>query len=399
MVDEVLVSFMSAPNTYTCEDVVEINCHSGYAVLDQVLQLVMTHGARLAEPGEFTRRAFLNGRIDLTQAEAIADVIHARSRESLLQANRNLEGCLRGHVLSWQDALLNLHSQLEAHIDFSDDLEENASDSSSLMEALQEKLLRPLALALDQFESSRLIREGLTLVLVGKPNAGKSSLLNVLLGKDRSIVTPHPGTTRDVIEDSFVLSGVQVRILDTAGIREEPDEIELMGIERTVRSVEEADAVLWLVDRSRPLSTEDRLVFEAIGSRPHVILLNKADLPAVVTTSEVKKKFGASAAILDLSVFDPLHVERLRDHLSRTYLQRPIEMSRSMIVTNLRQRELMRQAMESVGRAKELLREGAYPELVSLELASARRHLDAVVGGEGDEDLLDRIFSRFCIGK
>lgn len=390
---------MAAPNTYTCEDVVEINCHSGYAVLDQLLQLVLARGARLAEPGEFTRRAFLNGRIDLTQAEAIADVIHARSRESLLLAGRNLEGGLRGHVLSWRDILLSLHSQLEAQIDFSDDLEENASDPSALTEALQEDLLRPLTLALDQFESSRLIREGLTLVLVGKPNAGKSSLLNALLGKDRSIVTPHPGTTRDVVEDGFVLSGVQVRILDTAGIREEPDEIELMGIERTVRSVEEADVVLWLMDQSRPLSTEDRLVFQAIGSRPYLILLNKADLPAVVAAFDVKKAFDSSAAILAISVFDPLHVERLRDHLSRTYLQRPLEMSRSMIVTNLRQRELVRQAMESVGRAKELLAEGAYPELVSLELASARRHLDAVVGGEGNEDLLDRIFSQFCIGK
>ena len=399
-VDEVLVAYMRGPHTYTREDVVEINCHSGFAALERILELVLAAGARLADPGEFTRRAFMNGRIDLTQAEAVIDIIHARSQESLLLANRNLEGGLSELIRKWQQALLSLHSGLEAQIDFSDDVEDDPSDDPpALLHFLEDDLLGPMKLALDHFESARLIREGLTLVLVGKPNVGKSSLLNVLLGKDRAIVTALPGTTRDVIEDAFALSGVMVRILDTAGIREEPDEIELMGIERTIRSVKEADVVLWLIDQSRPLSREDHMVFQAIGSGSYIILLNKADLPPAVTVEEVKVHFGPTSTVLHLSVFDPSHIQRLKDYLSSAFLRRPLEASRSAIVTNLRHKERLELAVDSLARAKELLMQGAFSELVSLELRSARQHLDAVVGGGGDDELLDRVFSRFCIGK
>jgi tRNA modification GTPase len=399
-VDEVLISYMRGPQTYTREDVVEINCHGGYAALQRILELVLAAGARLAEPGEFTRRAFLNGRIDLTQAEAVIDIIHARSQESLLLANRNLEGGLSESIRTWQQALLSLYSGLEAQIDFSDDIDDEPADyRPALLHVLENELLGPMKQALDHFESARLIKEGLTLVLVGKPNVGKSSLMNVLLGKDRAIVTALPGTTRDVIEDAFALSGLIVRILDTAGIRAEPDEIELMGIERTFRSVKEADVVLWLIDQSRPLSKEDHMVFQAIGPRPYVILLNKADLPPAVTVEEVEAQFRPPSTVLHLSVFDPSHIQRVKDYLSRAFLRQPLEMSRSMIVTNLRHKERLELAVASLCRAKELLTQGAYTELVSLELRSARQHLDAVLGGGGDDELLDRIFSKFCIGK
>ena len=249
---------MAAPRTYTREDVIEINCHSGYAVLNRILELVLATGARLAQPGEFTRRAFLNGRIDLSQAEAVIEIIRSRSEQGLLLANRHLRGDFRELIEKWRETLIQAQTRLEAFIDFSEDLAEEAEEEApayeSLLEELREAVQGPIRAALNKYEEGRVLREGLTLVLVGKPNVGKSSMLNALLGKDRAIVTSAPGTTRDVIEDTFLLHGVQVRILDTAGIRNQPDEIESCGIERTIRSVSEADVVLWLIDHSRPLT-------------------------------------------------------------------------------------------------------------------------------------------------
>lgn len=398
-VDEVLLSCMAAPRTYTREDLVEINCHSGYAVLERMLGLVLAAGARLADPGEFTKRAFLNGRIDLSQAEAVSEIIHSRSQQGLLLAARNLGGEFRQRVLLWKETLLRLQAGLEAHIDFADDLEEDSSAPLLDAAVLEAELLQPIAYALDQYRTGRVLREGLTMVLIGRPNVGKSSLLNALLGKDRAIVTPFPGATRDVIEDCFMLSGILVRILDTAGIRRNPDEIESMGIERTFRSVEEADLVLWLIDRSSPLTDEDETVFHSISGAQRLILLNKSDLEPAVSPSEVENRFGTDAPILSISALVPSDVDRLRDWLSETFLRQPIERSRSAIIPNLRQKECLERAMESLSRTRDLLASGAYGELLSFELASARRSLEGILGGEGDDELLDRIFSEFCIGK
>lgn len=399
VVDEVLLSFMASPHTYTREDLVEINCHSGFMVLNQILELVLRSGARLAEPGEFTRRAFLSGRIDLSQAEAVLDVIHSRSQQSLTLAGRHLRGDFRDRILGWRDQLFQLQAEIEAFIDFSDDLDEDANESSFLLHSLEEELINPLEQMLKSYESGRILREGLTLVLVGKPNVGKSSLLNVLLGKNRAIVTHLPGTTRDVIEDSFLLSGVLIKILDTAGIRLKPDTIESMGIERTLASVAEADAVLWLIDQSQPLSDEDDRVFQTISGRRYIILLNKSDLPSVVSVDEVKRRYDSTAPVLKLSVFDPVHVEKLREYLTNTFLRRPLEINRSAMIPNLRHKACFEQALASLLRARELVEDGSYTELVSLEIHSARKNLDTVLGLEADEGLLDSIFSNFCIGK
>lgn len=399
VVDEVLLSYMAAPYTYTREDVVEINCHSGFMVLNQILELVLQSGARLAEPGEFTRRAFLSGRIDLSQAEAVLDVIHSRSQQSLTLAGRHLTGEFRDRILAWRNQLFDLQAALEAFIDFSDDLDENVDESATLLSSLEKESINPLKQMLKSYESGRILREGLTLVLVGKPNVGKSSLLNVLLGKNRAIVTHLPGTTRDVIEDSFLLSGVLVKILDTAGIRLKPDTIEAIGIERTLASVAEADVILWLIDQSQPLSDEDDRVFQTISGRRYCTLLNKSDLPSIVSVDEVKRRYGSTAPVLNLSVFDLAHIEILRDYLTDTFLRSPLEMNRSALIPNLRHKERFEQALASLLRARELVEEGSYTELISLEIHSARKHLDTVLGLEGDEDLLDSIFSNFCIGK
>ncbi len=403
LVDEVLLSYMAAPRTYTREDIVEINCHSGYAVLNRILELALSTGARLAEPGEFTRRAFLNGRIDLSQAEAVIEIIRSRSEQGLLLANRHLRGDLREVIEKWRNALLDAQTRIEAFIDFADDLPEEAEEEApafqSLMETVRTEVLGPLKSTLGKYDEGRVLREGLTLVLVGKPNVGKSSMLNALLGKDRAIVTAAPGTTRDVIEDSFILSGVQVRILDTAGIRGRPDEIESCGIERTLRSVNEADVVLWLIDNSRRLTNEDQMVYDAVRKSRCIVLLNKSDLPPAFPIERVQERFAGPAPLFRLSVKNPSDIDRLKNYMAETFIRRPLERCRSEIVPNIRQKELLENSRSALLRAEELIASGAYGELVSMELQSARAQFEAILGWENDGDLLDRIFSQFCIGK
>jgi tRNA modification GTPase len=398
-VDEVLLSYMAAPHTYTREDVVEVNCHSGYAVLNRILELVLQAGARLAEPGEFTRRAFLNGRLDLSQAEAVIELVHSRSEQSLLVANRLLQGTFSRQIQSWREHLLELQAELETAIDFTEDVGDESLDYPLILQELQERVLDPLREILDRYEDGRVLREGFTIVLVGRPNVGKSSLLNALLMKNRAIVTPFPGTTRDVIEDSFILSGILVRVLDTAGIRRRPDEIESLGIERTFQSVEEADVVLWLLDASQPLTEEDDAVFAKIASKRYVMLLNKADLPQEISSREVRARYGGNAPILVLSVLNPQEMEDLRRFLTEAFLRNPLEMGDSMIIPNLRHKGCLEHVREALCRTRDLLRQEGYAELASMELGLARHQLDSILGWVRDDELLDQIFSQFCIGK
>jgi len=399
-VDEVLLSYMAGPHTYTCEDVVEINCHSGFAVLQRVMELVLAAGARLAEPGEFTRRAFLNGRIGLSQAEAVIELIRSRSEQSLTLASRHLRGEFQRHLETWREQLLALRVMMEASIDFSQDTADELDlPLDSLADLLEAKLLRSLRVVLSHYQSGRILREGLTLVLVGKPNVGKSSLLNALLGKDRAIVSPFPGTTRDVIEDGFLLSGISVRILDTAGIREEPDAIEVKGIERTLRSLDEADVALWLVDQSRPLSIEDDSIFQTLSERRYLIILNKADLPQITNVEALKSRYGENSTIVGISALNPRDIDTLKSYLRATFLQQPLETSGSAIIPNLRQKTCLEEAHGALERAMQLLRSGDFPELAALEFQAAQEQFDMLLGSTADEELLDQIFSQFCIGK
>jgi tRNA modification GTPase len=403
LVDEVLLSFMAAPGTYTREDVIEINCHSGFAVLNRILELVLATGARLAQPGEFTRRAFLNGRIDLSQAEAVIEIIRSRSEQALLLANRHLRGDFRELIEKWRETLLQVQTRLEAFIDFSEDLAEEAEEEDPgyelLLEEIREAVMGPLSATLNKYEEGRVLREGLTLVLVGKPNVGKSSMLNALLGKDRAIVTAAPGTTRDVIEDTFLLKGVQVRILDTAGIRNQPDEIESCGIQRTIRSVSEADVVLWLIDNSRPLTSEDQKVYEAVGGSLCIVLLNQSDLPPAFQIDKVQQLFPGPGPVFSLSVKNPSDIERLKNYMAEAFIMKPLQSCRSQIVPNMRQKQCLENAMSALLRAEQLLRSNAYGELVSFEVEGARRQLETVLGWENDGELLDKIFLQFCVGK
>jgi tRNA modification GTPase len=321
----------------------------------------------------------------------------------MLLANRHLRGDFRQLIEKWRETLIQVQTRLEAFIDFSEDLaeetEQEAPGYESLLEEVLEGVTRPLKTILNRYEEGRVLRDGLTLVLVGKPNVGKSSMLNALLGKDRAIVTAAPGTTRDVIEDTFLLKGVQVRILDTAGIRNQPDEIESFGIEMTIRSVSEADVVLWLIDNSRPLTSEDQKVYEAVGGARCIVLLNKSDLPPAFPVERVQQSFPGTGPVFRLSVKNTSDIERLKTCLAEAFIMRPLESCRSEIVPNMRQKECLEKAMIPLLRAQELLRSNAYGELVSLELEGARRQLEAVIGWENDGELLDRIFLEFCVGK
>jgi tRNA modification GTPase len=306
---------------------------------------------------------------------------------------------LSRQVQAWRECIVSLQAELEAAIDFCEDLEDEPADFLSMLQNLQEDLLHPLKEALDHYEDGRILREGFTIVLVGRPNVGKSSLLNALLRKNRAIVTPFPGTTRDVVEDRFILSGILVRVLDTAGIRKRPDAIESLGIERTFQSVDEADMVLWLIDASQPLTEEDDEVFGKLAPKRYVMLLNKVDLPEQVSVREVHERFGGSAPILSLSVLNPHDVERLRDFLTETFLRNPLAMGHSMIIPNLRHKSCLEQALAALCRTRDLLRKGVYGELASIELGIARHQLESILGWVQDDEVLDRIFSQFCIGK
>jgi tRNA modification GTPase len=402
-VDEVLASWMQGPQTYTREDVVEINSHSGFGILDRLLQIVLTSGARLAEPGEFTRRAFLSGRIDLSQAEAVIEIIRSRSEESLKQAGRQLQGGVRSLVESWRDQLLSLQAQFEAFIDFSDDLDEaEPAETESIVQNLSSAILAPIRSLSHRYDEGRVLREGLTLVLAGKPNVGKSCLLNGLVGRERAIVTPHPGTTRDIIEDAFILSGVTVRILDTAGLRPGGDSIEAMGMAKTRQSVLEADLVLWLLDLSRPLDEEDDSVFELIAGRNTLLILNKADLPPHFDARAVKERYqlGDAVPILTLSVLRPSDLLTVQSQLKGSLLDRPIRSSAAGgVIPNLRQKQCLDQAAEHLEQALSLFNHHGLGELISDEMGQARKALESILGVEPDDALLDRIFGDFCIGK
>ncbi len=400
-VDEVLASWMRGPQTYTREDVVEINSHSGFGVLDRLLRIVLASGARLAEPGEFTRRAFLSGRIDLSQAEAVIELIRSRSEESLRQAGRQLRGGLRTIVEDVRDRLLSLQARLEAFIDFADEMEGDESrEPQAVIEGLHRDVLSPLHDLRNRYNEARVLREGLTVVLAGKPNVGKSSLLNRLVGRDRAIVTPHPGTTRDVIEDVFILSGVTIRVLDTAGLRPQGDLIETLGMAKTRESLSEADVVLWMLDQSRPLDEEDDSVFESISNHSPILILNKADLPACFSVSDVTERYQFAAPALALSVLSHDDLEILRATLKERFLDQPLHTASSGgIVPNLRQKQCLDRALESLGRAISLFHAQTFGELVSLELDQARRELETILGLQWDDALLDRIFGNFCIGK
>jgi tRNA modification GTPase len=396
-VDEVLVSFMRAPSTYTREDVVEINCHSGFAVLDHILGLVIRAGARLAEPGEFTRRAFLNGRIDLTQAEAVLDLINSKTRRSLDLASEHLKGGLQTIITELRGHLLDILAMLEAAIDFPDeDLEILAGEH--LAARFRQQVQDPITQLLEHYEDGRILREGLAVIIAGKPNVGKSSLLNKLLRSNRALVTPVPGTTRDVIEESFSLRGIPLRLMDTAGLRQAEELVEKLGMEFTRERLAQADLVLFLLDRNTPLAPEDLQIYKDIGNKPRLLVLNKVDLEAHPDFATIRDRFPEET-IVETSALYGDGMEELKDAIFLSILGGRLDTETSVVAPNLRHKLCLERSLEAVNRGLELLDGQSSPELIAFEVQEALAHLGEIVGVTTTEDLLDQIFSRFCIGK
>jgi tRNA modification GTPase len=396
-VDEVLVSFMRAPSTYTREDVVEINCHSGFAVLDRILGLVIRAGARLAEPGEFTRRAFLNGRIDLTQAEAVLDLIHSKTRRSLDLASEHLRGELQTIITELRGHLLDLLAMLEAAIDFPDEDLEILADEH-LAARIRQQVQDPITQLLEHYEDGRILREGLAVIIAGKPNVGKSSLLNKLLRSNRALVTPVPGTTRDVIEESMSLKGIPLRLMDTAGLRQTEELVEKLGVEFTRERLAQADLVLFLLDRSTPLAPEDLQIYKDIGNKPRLIVLNKVDLEAHPDFAAIRERFPEET-IVETSALYGDGMEELKDAVFLSILDGRLDTETSVVAPNLRHKLCLERSLEAVNRGLELLDGQSSAELIAFEVQEALAHLGEIVGLTTTEDLLDQIFSRFCLGK
>ncbi|HSB52627.1 MAG TPA: tRNA uridine-5-carboxymethylaminomethyl(34) synthesis GTPase MnmE [Dissulfurispiraceae bacterium] len=400
-IDEVLIGVMRAPRTYTREDVIEISCHGGPVPLKSVLSLLLREGARLAEPGEFTKRAFLNGRIDLSQAEAVIDVIRAKTGRAERLAIQQLEGRLSERILRLREELLDLCALVEAYIDFPEDEIEPVEKAQ--MAAVVRDLERQLSSLSRGFEAGRLFREGVAAAIVGKPNVGKSSLLNALLDADRAIVTEIPGTTRDVIEECLNIQGVPLRIMDTAGIRETHDLAELEGVRRSLGALEHADVVIAVFDGSRRADKADEELVERVRAKKTLYVVNKCD----IRNPSFSLPHGCnSCRTVSISALTGEGIEDLKDEVysllmpvGRNGREEGSSQTEGVLITNMRHKQAIDHALEAVSEVTRRLDQGDPLEVTALYLRESLNYLGEIVGAATTEDILDRIFSQFCIGK
>lgn len=394
IIDEVLVSVMRKPNTYTCEDVVEINCHGGFVSTSKVLERVLNAGARLAEGGEFTKRAFLNGRIDLSQAEAVIDIINSKTDMGRQSAVDQLEGSLGRKVKDMRSRLLDAISTIEAAIDYPEhDIEEDT------YAALKEKsigVLTEIEKLLETADMGKIVREGIKTVILGKPNVGKSSLLNFLLDEERAIVTDVPGTTRDTVEEYVNIAGVPVNITDTAGIRHTEDVVEKMGVERSFESAKKADLILLILDTSRKIDDDDNKLLEFVKDKKCLVLLNKTDLKPEFSADELRID---KENIIEMSVKENIGTDKLVERLKEMFFGGNIEIKNDVIISNSRHKNALYEASQDLKRAIHTIDSGMPEDFVSMDLSQAVEHLGEITGESMQEDLLNRIFERFCVGK
>ena len=395
-IDEVLVSYMAAPHTYTREEVVEINSHSGPVLLEQILKILLREGARLARPGEFTFRAFMNGRMDLTQAEAIIDLINAQSERGLHLASNQIHGRLRAEIERLRQKAVDLSAHIEVVIDFPEE-ELSLLNRQETAERVQEELLQPVFQILSAYGERKLWLEGLKTVLVGRVNVGKSSLLNRLLNEERAMVTPIPGTTRDIIESTIHMEGLPLRLMDTAGFRKVRGKLEKIGIDRAEQKMEEADLVLLLIDQSRPLHQDDLNLLDRVRDKRTVIVINKTDLPARIN-EETLKTLATGVPQVRISALKGEGIVELRKAI-REVITGGIDTSDVGIAPSLRHKEALERASGHFNKSASHLREGLPFEIVAADLQQGLEALGEIVGETTNDEVLDRIFSQFCIGK
>ena len=396
-VDEVMVSVMKSPRSFTTEDTVEINCHGGMLVMNRILQLVITNGARLAEPGEFTKRAFLNGRIDLSEAEAVMDVISSKNDMAL----KSSVGQLRGKV---SEKVKQLRSDIIYEIAF---IESALDDPEHIsLEGYPEKLLikvNSLIKIVDNLlksaDSGRIMKEGIKTVIVGKPNAGKSSLLNILAGEEKAIVTDIAGTTRDVLEENINLHGISLNVIDTAGIRDTEDTVEKIGVERARKAAMDADLIIYVVDASVPLDGNDQMIFKMIHDKKSVILLNKTDLPSVIKEDDLLEMAGKDSVMIRTSTKDATGIDLFENTVKDMFFTGKINPDQEVVITNMRHKEALLRTLESLKQVKQSIENHMPEDFYSIDLMSAYTSLGSIIGEEVSDDLVNEIFSKFCMGK
>ena len=394
MVDEVILTVMRAPKSYTKEDIVEINCHGGIVATRAVLDLVLANGCRLAEPGEFTKRAFLNGRIDLSQAEAVLDVIRAKTDSALKVGVEQLKGALSKEIIKIRKALLDILSVLEASIDFPEE-EISVINFKGTTNKLAD-LNNELKSILDSSRRARVFREGIHAVICGRPNVGKSSLLNALLKQERSIVTPIPGTTRDTVEEIIDIKGIPVRIVDTAGILEPQDLIEKRAVERSKRSIGLADLVILLFDGSRRLTKDDEVLMHKLKKKTVIAIINKIDLKQKIQKDKILNNLKQ---VIEISAKKSKNINLLEDTIANLVYKGQVGSSEPLLVSNLRHIEALRSVQKLIAEAINSMDNKLPLEFIAQDIKEALLHLDDISGKRFSEDLLDRIFSEFCIGK
>ncbi|MEW6427986.1 MAG: tRNA uridine-5-carboxymethylaminomethyl(34) synthesis GTPase MnmE [Thermodesulfobacteriota bacterium] len=394
--DEVLAVYMQAPRSYTREDVVEIHCHGNTLLLQRILDLCYAAGARPAAAGEFTRRAFVNGRIDLTRAEAVIELLQARTGKAVELAVATLAGGLAGRVENIRAVLVGMLAVLEVAIDFPEE-DVEIVDTAAMAAELDRQVIAPLRRLIAASEGGRLIRDGIAAVILGPPNVGKSSLLNALLREERAIVTEIPGTTRDTIEECLDVRGMPVRIVDTAGIRAGAEPVEEMGIRRARQKAETADLVLLVVDASRPLAAEETALVDSVAGRPLIVVLNKIDLIPAEVVTDLRQRFGdlPTAAV---SARTGAGLAELEERIYNAVCGAPLE-SEAPCMPNIRQRDSLRRTLAACLDAAAGLGQGLSADLLAVDLQLALSHLGDIVGRTTTDDVLDLVFSRFCIGK
>ena len=396
LVDEVMVAVMRAPNTYTKEDTVEIDCHGGILVMNQILEVILKNGCRLAEPGEFTKRAFLNGRIDLSKAEAVMDIIHSKNEFALKSSIRQLRGSVSDKVRSLREDILYEIAFIESALD---DPEHISLDGYT--EKLTEKafgIQGELRKLIDSADNGKMLRDGINTVIVGKPNAGKSSLLNLLVGEEKAIVTSVAGTTRDVLEESIKLHGVGLNIIDTAGIRNTEDEVEKIGVEKARKYAGNADLIVYVVDASCALDENDDEIMELIADKKVIVLLNKTDLEQVVSEDDIVKKM-TQVSVIKTSTKENIGMDEFEETIKKLFFGGEIAVNDEIYITNQRHKEALMESYESMEMVLKSLADHMPEDFYSIDLMSAYASLGRIIGEEVGEDLVNEIFSKFCMGK
>jgi tRNA modification GTPase len=393
-VDEVLIVYMKGPNTYTREDIVEINCHGGVVSVEKILKLLLDKGARIAEKGEFTKRAFMNGRIDLTQAEAVMDLISSKTKNSFEISLHQLEGRLSKEINSLRKMLMDMTAQIEVNIDFPEYDEEQMTMEK--IYNISREILYKIDKLIKSSETGKIYKEGIRTLILGKPNVGKSSLMNYLLNENRAIVTDIPGTTRDTIEEFINLAGVPLRIIDTAGIRNTEDVVEKIGVQKALEKIDEADLILMVFDASRGVEEEDKMILNKIKDKKVLYLLNKTDLQTKIDFGEFVE---IENEIIKISIINNEGLETIENRVKEEFLKGALNVEEDIIVSNLRHKNLLENARKSINEVMKSIDNSMTLECVEVDIMDTLEYLGEITGESVKDDLIDKIFAEFCIGK